>query len=294
MRRSPRRRVTPRASSSLASGSAYLRRRADGVAEVGHREAVRAARRGARRRRRRRRRWRRREPDAVALDDQPAAGELAQLGPVDAVRRQGARSRRLRATATNGCPASGSAAPASDRPALRHLDAGHERRARPLAARRAWRRRGPSGPAAATRSPSAAVIASTTPAGDDPRTERRAHAALPSARRVRRRRSIPARRSPARRCGPVAAFDAGSTGATSSTSPPPTVSDAPALAEHVAVARQERERRRQVEPHQCRRRPERSCVPAEHPHADGMLARADVGDVGAAARHTVVERGRAP
>ena len=87
------------------------------------------------------------------------------------------------------------------------------------------------------------------------------------------------------------ARDAGRTGATSSTSPPPTVSSRPALAQHVAVAGQERQGGRQVEADGTRApRPQR--LGTEHPQADGVLARPDVGEVGAPPRDVVVERGR--
>ena len=100
MRRSPRRRVTPRASSSEANGTAYFRevpsssRSCDSVIPSGCRASSRAATR------RRLIDCVRREPDAVALDHEATPHELAELAAIHIVGR--GRSERLRREAPRG------------------------------------------------------------------------------------------------------------------------------------------------------------------------------------------------
>ena len=144
MRRSPRRRVMPRASSSLASGRACLRVMPSASRKLRDGEPVRLPRQQAAPPRGGGVDGARREVDAVALDDQPA-GPARELGPVDAVRRRRGERRRLeRRPGRGGRPADRRAPTARARPPATSTSG--TGRAPPARARRAWRRRARAGP----------------------------------------------------------------------------------------------------------------------------------------------------
>ena len=289
MRRSPRRRVMPRASSSLTSGRACLRvtpaasRNSLTVNPSGRSASSRAAssaaavdRVGV-------------EPHAVALDEQPAADELAELGPVDAVgrrrrhpaggergetggRRAGRRRRPVRARPPSTTTSS---SVAEHRPLalVERADVQPERAGvgEPL---RAATRSSPCSassdgdPAADRRLAALAgealelVDVDPAPLGDDPLDAcGRAGPATPAAPG---RRRAPRRRRPSRRARSRAARSGRRAAAAA------------------AIG--------QVQPDRPGRA-RRQRVGAEHAQPHRMLARADVGEVGAPPRHVVVERG---
>ena len=163
MRRSPRRRVTPRASSSLASGSACLRVVPMASRKLGHREAVGLRGEQRRRRRRRRRRWPRARTRRRRARPPARGGPARAARPGRRRRGRGARSRRPRGRrGTGGRPGGRRRRPAPARPCAtprRRARAG----GRPARARRAWRRRARAVRPRPPRSPSDAVIASTAP-----------------------------------------------------------------------------------------------------------------------------------
>ena len=92
MRRSPRRRVTPVASSSASNGTAYFREVPSSSRSCDTRDTPRDAGRAAAPRRAPPARCVRREPDTVALDHEPTPHELAQLAAVDTVGPRAART----------------------------------------------------------------------------------------------------------------------------------------------------------------------------------------------------------
>ena len=227
MRRSPRRRVTPRRSSSARSGRACLRVAPTVVAERRHREPGRPSRgQQAGRRPRRGVERRRREVEPVALHHGAPSHQLPQLAPVDTVGRRGRAAARLEGGEERVLGQRVGGAGQASPPGGDH-DAVEPRRAPgAIALVRGRRRRGPGRPAAATRATTSATSAATAPgaATHRPRSGgRRSPVSASSSPASIQPRSATTRST--ERSG--RALDAGSTGATSSTSPPPTVSSRP-------------------------------------------------------------------
>ena len=286
--RRSRRRVTPRASSSASSGTACLRvipaasrnsptvkpRRVLGQ-QAGRQPAGGGDGVGV-------------EPQPVALDEHAPAGQLAQLGPVDAVRCRwrhpaGGQRGHDRMVGQRVGPAGPPGVGAVDDDAVERGEHG------PLAL---VERRPARGRAVRRRRDVRPVD------GRGGRDERR--------RSATHRPTVGARRSPVSSSSSSTstqprsattrstersgrARDAGSTGATSSTSPPPTVSSRPvsrSTNRSPGSSGRAAGRCSRTAPGLARRQRLR----AEHPQAHGVLARADVGEVGAAPGHVVVER----
>ena len=135
-------------------------------------------------------------PQAVPLDQDAAADQLAQLGPLDPdrrprapARRRPARRRRGDRRAGRARRAAGPSTPSPRRRRARRAGRGRARRASPRPARRRGGRR-----ARGSRR-------GEDLAGRRPIARRRPAAARPSAAPARRRRSSPARRRRARRSG---------------------------------------------------------------------------------------------
>ena len=292
-RRSPRRRVIPRASSSASSGQRRsLRVAPGGVAELADgeaagvgREQVGGDRSGA--------------VDGVARGNSPSRTTTRprrtsslQLGTVDVVgwRRREAAARARRASA--GCREQRVGALEPGPAAIDHdAVASSPSTARSRSSSRATSR--PSEPPSSRRARSASVIA---------RARRR--------RRPSRRPSVP-RRSPV--SSSTSDVDPAPLGDhpfdVRSGRPRPTpvstgcdVEDLAAadrlvatrFAQHVPVAGQQRQAVGQVQPHRTGRAGRRATPAPSTRSRHGVLARADVGEVGAAPRHVVVERRRAP
>ena len=146
MRTSSRRRVMPRASSRVASGTAYLR-----LVPSASRRSLMVKPSGCAASRRARRRSRLvdggpGEPDPVLLHDQAPTGQLPQLGGVDAVRRGWGEGRRRAPPGTGGRPAGSTASAGRARPPSTVMSASVSSTARSRSSRRATSR--PSSPAA--------------------------------------------------------------------------------------------------------------------------------------------------
>ena len=289
MRTSPRRRVMPRALSSLASGNACLRV----VAQASRNWAMvnpagSAASRtgggtggdvdggGV-------------EPLPDPLDQHTPAGQLPQFGPRHPLRGPAGPCRRRPGGPTTGWSASTSTAPAA-RARLPST-------ATPSSVRSSARSRSSRGPVSRPSGPAAPILArrSSRAAGEgggrhDPVADVRVRGGRRSAARARRRRPTPFGDDPVdvrwgRAARPAAR-------ARRRGSRPRRPSRPAALAQHVPVARAQREADRQVQADHARARGDR--VGPEHPQAHGVLARAEVGEVGAPARHVVVERPQHP
>ena len=290
MRRSSRRRVIPRLSSSASSGTACLRVIPAASRNSLDREPVglgwRAGRRRGRRRCRRRRRattgrparpGRRGGPAPAARTGSiptggsgasPPAASAADGGVIDervgGVAPAGRRSRRPRRRRASS--SSGAVAVVERRHVEPVGEAGLERRARGRGqdASGSTTQRPTSAGRALAGQPLQLVGVDPAPLGDDP-LDGAVGAGL--------------RRRPHRRdVEHLAAADG---------------LVATRLAQHVAVARQQRQRRRRGAAARGRRRRARSRPDRARARAPACSPDADVGEVGAAARHVVVERRRA-